>query len=190
MVDAFTRLGEATGEARWTAEARSAADAMLELFWDEKTGGLFTNGSDAETLITRSKDLIDNAVPSANGNAAVSLLRLGALVGEGYYTQRAEDILALLGPLVVQHPTAFARAVAALDMVAAGVIEVAVIGDRSDLVAAVQTRFLPHAVLAWGEPYASPLFEERDIGLAYVCRNYACQAPVADVDALVAQLGT
>jgi len=189
IVDAFTRLAEATGEARWVAEARSAADTMLELFWDDKAGGLFTSGADAEALITRSKDLIDNAVPSANGNAAVALLRLGALAGEGYYTQRAEDILSLLAPLVAQHPTAFARALAALDLVAAGISEVAVTGDRPDLVAAVNVRFLPNAVLAWGEPYPSPLFEGRADGLAFVCRNYACQAPVADVDALVLQLG-
>jgi uncharacterized protein YyaL (SSP411 family) len=189
VVDAFTRLAEATGEARWAGEARVTADAMLELFWDEPTGGLFTNGADAEKLITRSKDLIDNAVPSANGNAALALLRLGALVGEGYYSQRAEDILALLAPLIAQHPAAFARAVAAVDMATTGITEVAVTGDRPDLVAAVHARFLPGAVLAWGEPYPSPLFDSRDDGLAYVCRNYTCQAPVADVDALVVQLG-
>ena len=188
VVDAFTRLGEATGEARWIDEARTAADAMLELFWDDGAGGLFTNGSDAETLITRSKDLVDNAVPSANGNAALALLRLGALVGEGYYTQRGEDILGLLAGLIRQHPTAFSRALAAVDLVAAGVTEIAVVGEVPALVRAVQARYLPNAVLAWGEPYPSPLFEDRKDGLAYVCRDYACQAPVSDVDSLLAQL--
>ncbi len=188
VVDALTRLGEATGEARWVAEARTAADAMLELFWDDKAGGLFTNGSDAEALITRSKDLIDNAVPSANGNAAQALLRLGALVGEGYYTQRAEDILSLLAGMASQHPTAFSRTLAAADMNAAGITEIAIMGDRPDLVRAIHARYLPNAVLAWGEPYPSPLFEDRKDGLAYVCRNYTCQAPVSDVDSLLAQL--
>jgi uncharacterized protein YyaL (SSP411 family) len=188
VVDAFTRLGEATGEARWVAEARTAADAMLELFWDDKAGALFTNGADAEALITRSKDLIDNAVPSANGNAVQALLRLGALVGEGYYTQRGEDILRLLAGLIGQHPTAFSRALAAVDMDAAGITEIAVMGDVDELVRAVQARYLPNAVLAWGEPYSSPLFEDRKDGLAYVCRNYACQAPVSDVESLLAQL--
>jgi uncharacterized protein len=188
VVDAFTRLAEATGEARWIEEARAAADAMLELFWDDGAGGLFTNGSDAEALITRSKDLIDNAVPSANGSAALGLLRLGALVGEGYYTQRGEDILGLLAGLVRQHPTAFSRALAAVDMLSAGVTEIAVVGELPDLVRVIQGRYLPNAVLAWGEPYPSPLFEDRKDGLAYVCRNYACQAPVSDVDSLLAQL--
>jgi uncharacterized protein len=189
VVDAFTRLAEATGEARWIEEARAAADAMLELFWDDGAGGLFTNGSDAEALITRSKDLIDNAVPSANGSAALGLLRLGALVGEGYYTQRGEDILGLLAGLVRQHPTAFSRALAAVDMLSAGVTEIAVVGELPDLVRVIQGRYLPNAVLAWGEPYPSPLFEGRQDGLAYVCRNYACQRPTGDVEELVRQLG-
>ena len=60
--------------------------------------------------------------------------------------------------------------------------------DRRDLVGVVRSRWLPNAVLAWGEPYPSPLFEFRSDGLAYVCRNYACQAPVDDPDALLAQL--
>ena len=69
-----------------------------------------------------------------------------------------------------------------------GITEVAVVGDRPDLVAAVQRRYLPNAVLAWGEPYASPLWEGRRDGFAYVCRQYACQAPVDTPDALDAQL--
>jgi hypothetical protein len=111
-------------------------------------------------------------------------------VGEGYYTQRAEDILKLLAGTVANHPTAFSRLLAAVDMTAAGVTEIAVTGERDDLVGAVRARYLPNAVLAWGERYPSPLFDNRDDGLAYVCRNYTCQAPVADVGALLAQLGS
>jgi uncharacterized protein YyaL (SSP411 family) len=32
------------------------------------------------------------------------------------------------------------------------------------------------------------LFEGRTDGLAYVCRNYACQRPTGDVEELLAQL--
>ncbi len=53
---------------------------------------------------------------------------------------------------------------------------------------AVQSRFLPRAVLAWGERYESPLWEGREDGRAYVCRNYACKLPAEDEAALAAQL--
>ncbi len=188
LVDAFTRLAEATGEARWVAEARAVADALLDLFWDDEAGGLFTTGDDGERLITRSKDVIDSAVPSANGNAAGALLRLSALVDEDRYRERAEDILRLLAGPIAEHTLAFSRSLDAVDLATHPITEIAVVGDRPDLVAAVQSRYLPGAVLAWGEPYPSPLFESRSEGLAYVCRNYACEAPTATVDELISQL--
>jgi uncharacterized protein YyaL (SSP411 family) len=190
LVDAFVRLAEATGEARWVAEARNAADALVALFWDDERGGVFTTGSDAERLVTRDKDLMDNALPGANSLAAVGLLRLAALTGDQGYRDRADAVLRLTGPLAGQHPTAFGHLLAAVDLAARGTTEVVVAGDRPDLVRAVQARYLPSAVLAWGERYDSPLWEGREDGRAYVCRNYACQLPATDEPALLAQLRT
>jgi uncharacterized protein YyaL (SSP411 family) len=190
LVDAFVRLAEATGQARWIGAARSTADALLDLFWDEHRGGLFTTGSDAERLVARNKDLMDNATPSANSLAAVALLRLAALTDEERYRERAEQILRLTGSLATQHPTAFGHLLAAVDLAVHGIDEVVVAGERPDLVEVVHSRFLPGAVLAWGERYPSPLWEGRDDGLAYVCRSYACQLPADDPAALAAQLHT
>ena len=82
--------------------------------------------------------------------------------------------------------------VAAVDLIVSGVTEVAVTGERPDLVAAVAACYLPNAVLAWGEPYPSPLWEGRTTpeaaDRAFVCRNYTCSAPVTDVDSLLEQL--
>ena len=52
----------------------------------------------------------------------------------------------------------------------------------------VRTRWLPGSVLAWGEPTPSPLWQDRDPDMAYVCRNHACRLPADDVDTLAAQL--
>ena len=188
MIDAMTRLAELSGEARWIDEARAAADGLLELFWDDDTGGVFTTGDDAEKLVARPKDLMDNATPSAQSLAACGLLRLAALTGESRYLDRAEEIIAVFGPAASQHPTAFGRMLEAIDMAANGLDEVAVVGDRADLVSAVQTRYLPSAVLAWGEPYDSPLWADRPEGFAYVCRDFACESPSSTVEDLTAQL--
>jgi hypothetical protein len=77
---------------------------------------------------------------------------------------------------------------AAVDLVATGTAEIVVVGDRPDLVRAVQSQWLPNAVLAWGTPYDSPLWEQREPGVAYVCQNYACQMPADSVDTLITQL--
>ncbi len=188
LVDAFTRLGEASGQARWIIEARATADAMLDLFWDDDGGGLFTSGRDAEALVTRPKDIQDNATPAANSVAALALLRLGALTGESEYRTRAETILSLVGPVATRHPSGFGHLLAALDLYHRGAVEVAITGDRPDLVRQAAAGFRPRMMLAWGEPYDSPLWADRRDDLAYVCHDFVCERPTDRVDALAAQL--
>jgi uncharacterized protein YyaL (SSP411 family) len=188
LLDAFTRLYEATGHRRWLDEAQAVAAALIDLFWDDEHGGLFTTGHDAEALVARQKDLLDGATPSASSTAAVALARLAALTGDDAHRQRAEAIVRLLGPLAASHPMAFANLLAAVDLLVGGTVEVVVAGDRPDLVAEVRRRYLPTAVLAWGERFDAPLWEGRADGRAYVCEGFTCKQPVETVDELAAQL--
>ena len=188
LVDAFTRVAEATGQARWITEARSVADAMLELFWDTDQGGLFTTGSDGEQLVARDKDLQDQALPSANSTAAVALLRLAALTGEDRHVGPAAGILRLSGELAARVPSAFGVLLGAIDLHHTGTTEIVIAGDRPDLLDVVRHRWLPNAVLAWGQRYDSPLWADRDDDRAYVCRNHTCQLPASTPEELAAQL--
>ena len=191
LVDAFTRLAEATGMSRWIAAATEVADTMLDHFWDPGAGGLFTTADDGEALIVRQKDLMDNATPSANSVAAVALYRLGALTGETRFTHHADRILRLLATVVAQAPTAFGNALAAVHMRRSGIKEILITGERHDLVAIAQAQWLPNAVVAWGERYESPLWVDRPDGFAYVCENFACRLPVntaADLQSLLKEM--
>ena len=192
LVDAFVRMAELTGEARWLDEARTTAEALVELFWDDEAGGVFTSGSDAEALVTRPKELMDNAVPSGNSLAAVGLLRLGALTGEEALRDRAEAIVRLLGEPAGRVPMAFGNLLVATELLVLGTTEVVVTGERPDLLDEVRRHWLPHAVTAWGERTGSPLWEGRDEtgvdGRAYVCRGYVCGMPATDVATLTTQL--
>ena len=188
LVHAFVILAQATGEARWIAEAEAVAEVLLERFWDAERGGLFTTADDGEALIVRQKDLLDSATPSANSLAAVALYRLSALTGEPRYSHQADQILQLVAGVVPGAPSAFTHLLAAVDLRRAGITEIAVAGERPDLVGAVQRRYLPDAVVAWGERYDSPLWDGRRDGLAYVCHDYLCEAPVDTVEGLQALL--
>ena len=188
LVDCFTRLSELTGLAVWTERAVATADALIARFADEGGGGFFTTADDAEQLIVRTKDVFDGATPSANAVAALALARLGALTGDADYTAQARSVVDLVGDLLVRHPTAFAHTVLTADLLARGTTEVVVVGDRPDLLAEVRRCWRPESVLAWGEPTASPLWADRHPGFAYVCQNYSCRLPAADVAVLAEQL--
>ncbi len=190
VVDAFTRLGEATGQAVWIERAREVADQLIELFWDNEAGGVFTTGTDAESLISRPKDLVDTAVPSANSATVVALLRLGALTGEKKYGDHAEATIRLLAPVAVRHPTSFANLAGAVDHTARGFTAIVIPGEREDYLDVLRGRYLPDTVLAWGQPFDSPLWKEKEPGFAYVCQNYACGLPASTPTELATQLAS
>ena len=189
VVEACTRLAEATGSAMWVTRATEAAAQLLEHHEDPAAGGVFTVASDGEQLLARQKDVYDGATPSANSVAASALLRLGALTGESRWTEAGRSVLNALAPLLAVAPTAATGAAGALMSVLEGPTEVVVTGTRPDLVAAAVQPFRPDRVVAWGERYPGPLWEGRaEDGVAYVCRGYACERPVSTTEELRALL--
>jgi uncharacterized protein YyaL (SSP411 family) len=201
LADGLLALSEATFEERWFVEARSLMDEVLARFADP-AGGFFDTASDAEALVTRPKDLQDNALPSGNAMAADVLLRLAALTGEGQYRDAAEGALRLVAAFADRYPSGFAQWLCALDFALADVVEVAIVGDPASAEAAallepVRRGFRPNQVLAVAASPASsvvPLMADRTPRdgrpTAYVCRNFACRQPVTDADALRAELAT
>lgn len=193
LCDAFTRLCEATGEKRWLEEACRTADDMLELFadasGDHSPSTLFTTGSDAEKLVVRPKDTMDNALPSANSSAAVALIRLHRFTHDPRYLQQAEAIIQSSRHLLEQIPSAFGHLLIAADLMAGPSSEIVISGNRADLVEEAQARFLPHSVLSWGEPLDSPLWEGRtEAQAAFVCRDSVCELPLDTLEALASSL--
>ena len=197
LVDAFTRLAEATGQARWIDEARATADTMLDWFFDPSNGGLYTNAEDGERLIVRQKDIADSSVASANSTGAMALYRLAALTGEARYANHADRILHLLAGQMSDKVGMFSNAMLATDLARRGTTEVVIVGgdddegaehDMSPFVRIAHSVWRPDAVIAWGEPYDSPLWEGRSAGRAYVCRDHVCAAPSSTVAEFVQAL--
>jgi uncharacterized protein YyaL (SSP411 family) len=184
VVDAFTRLTEATGEGRWIDTAVVTARSLISHFWDDTNGGFFTTADDAESLITRQKDIMDNATPSANSAAMSALQRLAALTGIAEFHDHASRISGLLARVAPNAPTAFCHFLGALHDSHVGLIEIVVTGDRPDLLQEIRREWRPAAVVAWGEPFDSPLWRDRPKDRAFVCRDFVCQAPSSTVEEL------
>jgi uncharacterized protein YyaL (SSP411 family) len=203
LADGLLALYETDFEARWFVEARRLMDEAIRLFADAQNGGFFDTGSDSEELVSRPKDIMDNALPAGNSMAIEVLLRLAAFTGEALYRQRADDYLRSLADIMAQHPQSFGHALGALDFAMSPVKEFAIIGDgqASDtqaLLRVINSRFLPNSVLACGavgdvaSASAVPLLEDRPLregkATAYVCQHFACLAPVTTAQELAALL--
>src|SRR5437764_6536109 len=193
LADGLLALYEASFDPYWFTEAGKLMDEAISLFKDEQNGGFFDTGSDHEALVSRPKDIMDNATPAGNSVAAGVLLRLAAFTGEEKYRQLADGYLGSLADIMVQHPQAFGHALGALDFAISPVKELAILGDPKasdtrDLLEVINSRFLPDSVLACAAPdnteatQAVPLLANRPLkdgkATAYVCENFTCRAPV------------
>ena len=188
VADGFVSLYEATGIARYLTTARDAADQLLEGYWDERFGGLFTTAAHGEQLVTRQKDLMDNATPSANSTAMVALHRLSTHLADPTLLERSRDIARLLGRVAPSAPSGFGNFLGAMHRMHRESTEVVIVGDRPDLVDVLRGSWDPQRTIAWGEPADSPLWAGRVAGSAYVCHDYRCLIPATTPETLRAQL--
>jgi uncharacterized protein YyaL (SSP411 family) len=199
LADGLLALYEATFDERWFTTSRALMDHVLVHFADP-AGGFFDTSDEHERLVTRPKDVQDNAVPSGNAMAAGVLLRLHAWTGEAAYRTAAERAMRTVVPFVGRYPTGFGQWLGAMDTALRPIVEVAIAGRPGDpataaLVAEARRGFHPGQVLAVAaEPGGSaiPLLEDR-IAIdgrptAYVCRSFVCRLPVTSRAALRAEL--
>ena len=199
LADGLLALHEATANERWFTAARDLAETILAHFADPD-GGFFDTADDAERLVARPRSLEDNALPSGNAMAALVLLRLAALTGEGRYADAAEGALRLVGTAPARYPTAFAQWLQALDWRAGPVDEIALVGEPDDprlgaLLDVARAGFRPRQVVAVAPdpatsavPLMQARFALRGLPTAFVCRGFACRQPVTEPEALAALL--
>ena len=199
MADGLLALYEASADERWFTIARALAGTILDRFADP-AGGFFDTADDHEALVTRPKDVQDNAVPAGSSTAASILLRLAALTGEARYREAAERALATVTTYLARYPTGFANWLSAAHLAVEGIDELAIVGDPADpatraLAAVASDGFHPNLVLAVAADSAGsvvPLLADRPLidgrPTAYLCRDFACRLPVTDPATLREQL--
>ncbi|MHC4401441.1 MAG: thioredoxin domain-containing protein [Planctomycetota bacterium] len=109
LIDGLIALHEATGRKTWLHEADALMQLQIDLFWDDDGGGFFFTSDDHETLIARSKDPADSALPSGNAVAAGNLVYLAGALDKPEYLDRAEKTFQAFGSLMERAPTAVPR---------------------------------------------------------------------------------
>ncbi len=203
VADGLVALYEATFETRWLAEADDLCGAISELFWDGERRTFYDTPIDHEQLVTRPRDVYDNAAPSGVSVAVEVLLKLALLLDRNDYRQRAEGVLEDMRGGMEKIPGAFGRLLCALDFNVSRPREIALVGDPDapDIQALIDTvyaRYLPNKVVtgrASGEEEAAgfiPLLADRPTrdgkATAYVCEGYVCKSPTTDAEELAVQL--
>jgi uncharacterized protein len=202
LVWGLLELFQADGDPAWLEWALDVQQAQDARFWDETDAGWYSTTGDDATVLLRLKEEYDGAEPSPGSVATMNLIFLAQLTGRREFAERAERTLARYGPRLGEAARALPLMLAALATWHAGVEQVVVVGgqpgtpDGDAMLAAVARRYRPFAVVvpvAPGErqnalarlmPFVGPMAMREGRATAYVCRDFACQAPVTDAGLL------
>jgi len=193
LIQALIDLYEATFEVEWLKEADDLNRRMIHQFWDERNGGFFFTGKENESLIARSKNPYDNAIPSSNSVAVFNLVRLGYLTGEESLKQEAEQILQLFYNFLSEHPSGFTHMLSGLSFFF-NPEEIGIIGSKNDLITQslvkeIYLAYLPNKILSLKDPQELieggwfPFLREKgdvEVPTAFVCKGFTCLPPVKD----------
>jgi uncharacterized protein YyaL (SSP411 family) len=200
LIEGLLELYETTFAPRWFVAAQELTEAMTAHFRAPE-GGFYDTSDDHEPLITRPRDLQDNATPSGNAMAATVLLKLAGLTADRRYLDTAHQALAQLQPMMAQYPLGFGQWLQALSYALSQPREIAIVGDPVDgdtqaLLSVVREGYRPFQIVALGasdtQPPTVPLLQDRGLvdghATAYVCRGFTCQVPITEPEELRAQL--
>jgi uncharacterized protein YyaL (SSP411 family) len=133
--------------------------------------------------------------------AVTTLLKLAGFTNDLRDVDIAHQPFAQMQPIIAQYPLGFGQWLQALAYTLSKPREIAIVGDPDStdtqaLLSVVQDGYRPFQVVAVGGPTANspaiPLLKDRGLvkehAAAYVCRDFACQAPVTKPEGLRAQL--
>jgi len=209
VVWGLLELFQAGGDPTWLDWARQLQATQNALFGDDEAGGWFSTTGDDPTVLLRLKEDYDGAEPSSGSVAVGNLLTLGHLSGGDEAADHGARAARAIRR-VVTSPQA-ARVVplmaAAASTFLSGAPQVVIVGARAAAATMALQRvlvqhYLPGALtlivepgvhqnaLASRLPWLGAMAAVDGEPTAYLCRDFACQAPVTDPDAFRAQLET
>ncbi len=200
MARAALVLHELTGKPSYLDQAATWAATLKAHFWDSGSGGYFLTSDEAEALIIRTKNALDNAVPAGNGIMMEVLSRLYLITGDEAYRERAEELAMSFSAAASQQAPSHSTLICGMDYLL-NADQIVIIGNRTDeavqaLLGVVYTTSLPNRSLQVITPSESlgahhPAHGKEQVdgkATAYVCRGTTCSLPMADPEDLKLQL--
>jgi hypothetical protein len=190
LAEGLLDVYEAGADERYLRAAERLAGFLITDFLDREQGGFYTTAERHESLIVRSREGTDGAVPSANAVAASALARLSFHFDRQDWRDAAVGAVRAYGRHIARYPRAFAKSLALVDFLTEGPVELAFVGEPDALRAlhhAVAEQYVPNRIVATGRassPSALPLLAgKQPVGgkpALYICRNFSCQQPITD----------
>jgi len=192
-------LYEASFDAKYLQDALDLNNDMLTRFTSE-SGGLYLTAHDAEALLVRPMEAWDGALPSGNAVAASNILRLARMSSNSKLEETGDKIFKAFSALLTQAPVGVTHMLSAQVFAAGDSIEIVLAGDKNSkqakvMVDTLNRLYLPSAIVIWRDdesmkliPFIKLQAPINNQVTVYVCKNFQCNQPVTDSQAVLGLL--
>ena len=198
VVQGMLDFYEASFEVKWLLWAVRLQEQQDRLFRDAKAGGYFSTRAEASHILVRMKDDYDGAEPSPNSVAAMNLLRLWQMTGRKEWRDEADATFGALAARLTEAGASVPQLAVALDFSLSKPRQIVVAGepgapDTRALLRLVHDRFIPNKILLLADagpgqeqlarwlPFVAGMSRRDGRATIYICENYVCRLPTADV---------
>jgi uncharacterized protein YyaL (SSP411 family) len=204
LVNSLIDLFETDFDPAWLTAAQGLVKQMEDLFLNSREGVYFYVGQDQPTPLGRNQSIYDQSIPSGNAMAALACWRLYRFTEDSHYQKRAQAILIRFQGQMDKVPLGFPQLLSVQILYLTQPLDLTLVGDPSQLktqemLKEMYRHFLPERRLVLKNQKAAAALEKvvpevRDYTLsggkpvAYICRNFACLAPITAPEELLARL--
>lgn len=199
------QLATATGELRYASAARTLVDDCMAGGSGVPFGA--PGGADAVLVqhgLALAADPSEGVYPSGLSAMAAAAHRLYLLTAHAPYLAASVRAMQLVAPIAVARPASFGASLAMMSALAAPTSQLVVVGEDAESPVASVARswrggrgvvaVLTSAQAAEFARAGFELFDGRTAQAgqptAYLCRDFVCQLPLTDADALVTELAS
>jgi len=179
----------------WLEEALALNRYLSRHFSDIRKGGFFSTSDKGETLIARTKEIYDGALPSGNSAMLQNLVLLGHLTGDQLHEERASLLADGFAGIIRSSPSEYSAYLCGLDHLLGPAADVVIAGEGSDpaageMIRMIRDTYLPSVTVHFRPPQASPALAavapftrtmtgQNGKATAYVCTGRTCSVPVS-----------
>jgi uncharacterized protein YyaL (SSP411 family) len=201
MIWGLIELYETTFNLKYLQKALELQKVQNKYFWDEQNGGYFFTSSDAEKLLTRSKEIYDGAIPSGNSVSLNNLIKLGRLTANSNFEKLASELSKVFSTSASRSPSGSSMLLQVVNFAISGSSEVIIVGDENskttkEIIKKLNKEFIPNKVIIVKNKKnkneieaISPFTKDYEINseetLVYVCKNYQCNLPTNNIKTIL-----
>lgn len=189
-----------TFDTSYLKEAISLMTEALTHCWDEEQGGFYLSKNTDDQALGLQKQIYDGAIPSSNSLGLYLLLKLGRISENEDWLNKANQLGALFSSELIRSGSSITMGMMALQFQLHNPGELVIAegsDDPKDIKNYIRSAFIPSTIRLWKSadsdleqiaPFTAQQSTLENKTTMYVCKNYTCEAPVSNLEELIALL--